>query len=158
VVADSGPLIVWGRLVRLEILRAVCGEVMVPALVGQEGVNDPRRPGAATILQGFADGLLVRPPSNIEEESAVPYPTLGLGESAAIRLANRLNCPVLMDEKHGRAVAKTHNVTVIGTLGIFLAAKRLGLIDRIKPLLEQLAQINYFVSPVLYDAALREAG
>ena len=148
----------WGRLDRLEILRAVGGDVVVPALVEQEVVKDPRRPGAAAIVQGFTDGLLIRPPSNIDDPSAVPYPTLGLGESAAIKLAKRLNCPIVMDEKHGRAVAKINNITVIGTLGILLAAKRSGLVDRIKPFLEQLVKINYFVSPALYDAVLREAG
>ena len=36
--------------------------VMVPALVEQEVIGDPRRPGAAAMLQGFANGQLTRPP------------------------------------------------------------------------------------------------
>ena len=36
--------------------------VMVPALVEQEVTGDPRRPGAAAMLQGFANGQLTRPP------------------------------------------------------------------------------------------------
>ena len=47
VVADAGPLIIWARLGRLDLLREVCGEVWVPKLVEREAVNDPRRPGAA---------------------------------------------------------------------------------------------------------------
>lgn len=158
VVADAGPLIIWARLGRLDLLRTVCGEVWVPKLVEREAVNDPRRPGAATILTAFTSGILLRPLPKLEEADATPFPTLGAGESAAIRLAVQLQCPVVMDEKRGRSIAKAQHVAVIGTLGILLSAKRQGHIDRIKPILEHMAQMNYFVSPALYAAALKASG
>lgn len=158
IVVDSGPLIVWGRLARLDLLRTVCGEVLVPAMVETEVIDDPRRPGAIAILRGFANGQLMRPPVDCEDVTAAPYPTLGVGESASIRLAKSLNCPVLIDEKRGRAIAQHLGLTVIGSLGVMLAAKRRGDIEQIKPVLDKLKKIAYFVSPQLYDAALREAG
>ena len=130
----------------------------MPTLVEQEAVNDPRRPGAAAILAGFTAGLLARPSPNIEDADLTPFPTLGAGESAAIRLAMQYKCPVLMDEKRGRAVARAQNVEVIGTLGILLTARKQGRIDQVKPMLERMAQMNYFVSPALYAAAIRESG
>jgi uncharacterized protein len=158
VVADSGPLIIWARLGRLELLRTVCGEVWVPTPVEYEAVNDPRRPGATAILTALANGLLVRPPPENDDLQTTPYPTLGHGESAAIRLAMRLKCPVLMDEKRGRVVAKAHNVPVIGTLGVLLIARQDGHIDRIKPVLEQMAQMKYFTSPALHEAVMQKSG
>jgi uncharacterized protein len=158
VVADTGPLIIWARLGCLDLLREVCGKVWVPNRVEREAVNDPRRPGAAAIIAAFTEGTLLRPLPALEAADAKPFPTLGVGESAAIRRAMRLQCPVVMDEKRGRSIAKAQRVAVIGTLGILLSAKRQGQIDRIKPILEQMAQMNYFVSPALYAAALKASG
>ena len=158
VVADAGPLIIWGRLGRLDLLRTVCGEIWVPKLVEREAVNDPRRPGAAAILTAFTSGILLHPSPKLEEADAAPFPTLGAGESAAIRLAMHLQCPVVMDEKRGRSIAKAQHVAVIGTLGILLAAKRQGNVDQIKPIIEQMGQMNYFVSPMLYAAVLKASG
>ena len=158
VVADAGPLIIWARLGRLDSLRAVCGEAWVPKLVEREAVNDPRRPGAAAILAAFTAGTLLRPSPQLEKADATPFPTLGAGESAAIRLAMHLQCPIVMDEKRGRSIAKAQHVAVIGTFGILLAAKRQGHIDRIKLILEHMAQMNYFVSPALYAATMKASG
>jgi uncharacterized protein len=157
-VADAGPLIIWARLGRLDLLREVCDEIWVPKLVEREAVNDPRRPGAAAILAAFAAGILLRPSPKLEETDATPFPTLGAGESAAIRLAIQLRCPVVMDEKRGRSIAKAHHVSPIGTLGILLSAKHQRRIDRIKPILEQMAQMNYFVSLLLRTATLKASG
>ncbi len=158
VVTDAGPLIIWTRLGRLDLLHAVCGDIWVAKLVEREATNDPRRPGAAAILAAFTTGMLLRAPPKIEEVDVSPFPTLGAGESAAIRLATQLRCPVMMDEKRGRSVAKAQGLAVIGTLGILLTAKRQSRIDRIKPILEKIAQMNYFVSPALYAAALKASG
>lgn len=158
IVADAGPLIIWARLGRLDLLREICGEVWVPARVEQEAVSDPRRPGATAIVAGFAAGLLLRPSPNIEDAEDFGFPTLGAGESAAIHLAMQYQCPVLMDEKLGRSIAKAQGVEVIGTLGVLLIARKQGRLDQIKPMLEQMAQMNYFVSPTLRAAALRESG
>ena len=43
-------------------------------------------------------------------------------------------------------------------VGILLSAKHQGHIDRIKPNLDQMAQLNYFVSPALYTAAMKASG
>ena len=158
VVADAGPLIIWARLGRLDLLREVGGEVWVPKLVEREAVNDPRRPGAAAILAAFTANMLSRASPRLEDANATPFPTLGAGESAVIRLAIQLQCPILMDEKRGRSIAKAQHVAVIGTLGMLLAAKRQGHIDRIKPILNQMTQMNYFVAPALYAAALKASG
>ena len=159
VVADSGPLIIWARLGRLNLLRTVCGEIWVPTSVEYEVVNDPRRPGAAAVLTALTNGLLVRPPPLENDDlQTTRYPTLGPGESAAIRLAIRLKCPVLIDEKRGRAVAKAHKIPVIDTLGVLLTARQRGHIDRIKPVLEQMAEMKYFTSAALYEAVLQKSG
>ncbi len=158
VVADTGPLIVFARLERLILLRDVCGEVWLPKSVEREAVNDPRRPGAAAIIASINAGTLFRASPNIDDVDAPHFPTLGAGESAAIRLAMQMKCPLVMDEKRGRAIATIQRIPVIGTLGVLLSAKQSGYLVQIKPILTQMIQLNYFVSPSLYSAALKASG
>jgi hypothetical protein len=67
-------------------------------------------------------------------------PLLDKGESTAIRLTLERSVPVLMDDKTGRRVAGNLGGRVIGSAGVLLAAKKLGLIDAVAPLLESFAQ------------------
>jgi predicted nucleic acid-binding protein len=48
---------------------------------------------------------------------------LDAGETQAILLAGKLGCPVLMDKKRGRAVAKRSEVAVLGTSWIITRGK-----------------------------------
>ena len=60
---------------------------MVPALVEQEVIGDPRRPGAAAMLQGFANGQLTRPP--LSPMRHVHHCSLGFSSfSANLRFAH----------------------------------------------------------------------
>jgi predicted nucleic acid-binding protein len=46
----------------------------------------------------------------------------------------------------------------IGTLGILLKAKQMGLLDLIRPEIEKLQQQSFSMSQKVVDAVLREAG
>src|SRR5207249_996874 len=61
---------------------------------------------------------------------------LDLGEAEAIALAEQIDADaVLIDEMAGRTVAANCGLTVVGTLGILLRAKQVGLCPEIAPLL-----------------------
>jgi len=47
---------------------------------------------------------------------------------------------IILDEKLGRFHAKHADLKVTGTIGILLKAKTVGLIDELKPLLNELAE------------------
>ena len=66
---------------------------------------------------------------------------------------------LLIDDLRGRQEAARHGLTITGVLGIFLLAKRRGLIDAIKPLIDGLIQsIGFRVAASLYEDVLRSAG
>ena len=65
------------------------------------------------------------------------------GESEAIILAKELNCNlILIDEDKGRRIAKSLDIEVLGLIGILVLAKQKGLLNEIKPLLDDLRD-NY---------------
>jgi hypothetical protein len=107
------------------------------------------------IVDAVARGWLHRTPDPRPEEP--PFAVLGVGESAAIRLARAAAVPVLMDDRAGRSVARNLGVAVIGTGGVLLAAKQRGLIDAVAPVLEALRANGYHLSRALVQAILDRA-
>lgn len=155
VVADAGPLIAFGRIGRLDLLPGVLGKVLVPEAVSAECLVDPSRPGALAIHDGMKRGVLVGTDDPDPLHPALPV--LDAGESAAIRLALKLSVPVLMDERTGRRIAGNLGLTVIGSAGILLAAKKRGLIESVAPLLEAFRSHGYHLSDALIHAILKRA-
>jgi predicted nucleic acid-binding protein len=83
---------------------------------------------------------------------------LDQGESEAIILALENNIEdILIDEQKGRKIAAANGLHPIGTIGILIQAKKLGLIKHIKPLLDLLICNNIRISNGLYNLALNLA-
>jgi uncharacterized protein len=128
VVADSSPLIALCRIGKLELLREIFGQLVVPDAVWQEVVaSHPGKVGVAEVeaaawisQQSVKDRLLV----NLLRQD------LGAGESEAIVLAREISADVLlMDERRGREAAKRLGITCTGLVGILLEARRRGFVN-----------------------------
>lgn len=156
VVADASPLIVLARIEHLHLLPRVFEQVIVPDAVRHECLADLRRAGARAIDAAFESGRLCGQPGDVCWEP-VTLVSLNAGESAAIGLALALCCPVLMDESLGRAVARRRLVPVVGTLGVLLKSKQLGIVPKVAPLLHRMKEEGYFLAERLEREALRLA-
>lgn len=156
VIADAGPLIAFARLHQLKLLTQLFERVIVTDYVFNECTGRSDFPESQVIQEAVANQLLVKcatPPSHFELALDVD-----VGEASAIAAAVELGCGVLMDDKAGRRMAKNIGVPVIGTVGVFVLAKRKQLIPAVKPLLEQLTQSGYFVGDVLIASTLLAVG
>lgn len=81
------------------------------------------------------------------------------GEAEAIALAHELNADmILMDEKAGRRAAVRSGLTVLGTLGLLLRAKQLGILTEIRPELDRLIKFGFYLAQDLYTQVLRAGG
>jgi predicted nucleic acid-binding protein len=79
---------------------------------------------------------------------------LGVGELAAITLAEQLHADLLlMDDLDGRIEAERRHLKAIGTLGVLRDAALHQLID-LPQALDQLRQTNFFVSPEVLQSLL----
>ena len=160
VVADSSPLVYLSRLGRLELLRELHGEVLIPPAVWREVAEE----GAELI-----EGKLVRQESQrgwikvaTDLGNGIQDPqmeALDEGERDAIALAISRNALLIIDELQGRAVAKRLGLTITGTLGILVEARLRGLIEKLGPELERLIETtNFYCAPDLLKTALAAAG
>ncbi len=158
IVADSGPLIAFARSGLLDLLQQVAGNLLVPSKVFQECTREATKPGAKALIEaGKAARFDVKADIGALEKLG-QLPSLDAGEIAALALALDRGCPLLMDERLGRNVARLHKIPVIGSAGILLAAKERGLIGQIAPILVAWRAWGYFLAPSLLDAVLRRAG
>ncbi|MBF0354988.1 MAG: DUF3368 domain-containing protein [Alphaproteobacteria bacterium] len=162
IVTDAGPLIAFARSGLLELLQQMAGDLLVPATVYSECTREALKPGAKAVIEARrAKRLKVRNDAETTAKFAGKFanlPSLGAGEIAALAMALDLECPVLMDERLGRNVARLHKIQVIGSAGVLLAAKERRLIAEIAPILAAWRNWRYFLSPSLLAAILQRAG
>jgi predicted nucleic acid-binding protein len=81
------------------------------------------------------------------------------GETQAMVLYKAVNADyLLIDDKRGRKVAQINQIKVVGSLGVLIQAKKAGLIDQVKPHLDQISESQIFMAPALVSAVLAMAG
>lgn len=155
VVADSGVLIVLVKVGQLALLPSLFHRVIVPEEVWREVVGDGSRDGAPQLATqpwidvARADPALVRAHASLVD----------VGEAAAIALAQREpDTLLLVDDARARKLALRLGIAIKGTLGVLVLAKRRGLLERVRPSLDELTRVGLYVSAALVEATLRAAG
>ena len=151
IVSDAGPLIALSRIDRLALLPNLFGVVVAPEVVLRELRLQEPRPGVAPLAEAVRAGVWLRSMTPSDDRA---IPGLGVGESAAIRLAQQVHGPLLIDERRGRAIARNRGIAVIGTGRFLIAAKERGLIESIAGSLNALREAGYRLSDELRSRLL----
>jgi predicted nucleic acid-binding protein len=157
VVSDTTPLIGLSSIGRLELLRELFDDVYIPQAVFDETVTSGREEGKAKQAVAKANWIHV---VEVKDRLAVNIllDEMDLGEIETIVLASELNADwVLMDEKKGRRKLSQLNIPKIGTVGILLKAKQLGLVSNLKPELESLQKSGFSISQLVIEEVLKMA-
>jgi hypothetical protein len=156
IVADSGPIMAFARMGRLNLLRQVAGELVVPDAVYEELVGKgANKPGATEVAQGvWIKRMPVQDRAAVDALPRVLHP----GEREAIILAQELQAHLLIDEQRGRQSAIARGLAVVGSLRILAEAKRLGFIDRVRPLVDAMFSVGYWIDEELLPPFFREVG
>jgi len=83
---------------------------------------------------------------------------LDLGETAAICCAIERDADlVLLDERDGRRVARRHELTITGVVGVLLRAANAGTVE-LEQELDALRGAGFWISDSLYSDILERAG
>ena len=78
------------------------------------------------------------------------------GEASAIALAKEIKDSILLlDDLKARRLAGKLNLKFTGTLGVFHKAKQLGIVDKIKPLIDKLLITNFRISENIVSEFLK---
>ncbi len=155
IVSDTSVITNLYKIEVLHILKELFEEIIIPPVVYKEL---SRLPTQIEIIDKL-DWIKVEAIQDVEQFSLLCQ-ELDAGESEAIVLALELNADVLLiDERKGRRKAKELGLEITGLLGALLEAKIEGIIDNVRPLMDDLIyKAEFRISPKLYAWILREAG
>jgi predicted nucleic acid-binding protein len=85
--------------------------------------------------------------------------SLDKGEAEVLALSKEMKAElILLDEEKARKSAVIAGFNVMGLLGMLVLAKRLGLLDEIKSLIEELRRKKFRISDGIIAQALMQAG
>jgi len=144
----------------LGLLRAQFGTILIPKAVWAELSCLEHELGRQALGQARAEGW-------IEVHEAANSPMIGIlgvtldaGESEAIAMSLEWPADLLiMDETSGRAMARNLKISITGTRGILLKAKRDGGIPSLEAEMDRLVRdAGFFVSDHVRIKFLAEAG
>jgi len=130
-IVNSSPLIIFGKLNRLNLLREVLEEIVIADEVYKEVVENGIKIDApeAFIIKDYVEGGEIKVKKlNKEWQKKADflkkvYKQLDHGEAETIALAlQEKEKIVFIDEKIARKIAKLHGLKVKGSLGILLLA------------------------------------
>jgi len=155
VVSDTSPLLNLALINRLDLLEAQFSSLTVPTQVWNELVAGEAGVDALRELRdnGFITVVAVER-SHLFTEI---FYELDLGETAAICHAIERDAGLLLlDEKDGRRVARRHDLTVTGCIGILLRGANAGDVA-LKRELDALREAGFWISDDLYSRVLSEA-
>jgi predicted nucleic acid-binding protein len=157
VVSNTTPLIGLATIQRFDLLPHLFGKIYIPQAVYDEAVTAGREEGGAkreVSAAGWIETVAVKDQLAVE----VLLDELDQGEAETIVLARELKATwVLMDEKKGRRKVTELDLDKIGTVGILLKAKQLGLLSQIRPEVERLRRQGFSLSQRVVNAILQQA-
>ena len=156
IVSNSSPLITLARIGRLDILRQLYNEIVIPEAVWHEVVVEgAEHPGAEAVRS--APWIVRQAVANRPLVQALRQ-ELDAGEAEAIALAMEIGTVLLlMDERLGRDTARHLGIRYTGVVGVLIEAKHKGLVQTIKPLMDTLRDLaGFHVSEVLYRRILQD--
>lgn len=157
VVSNTTPLIGLASIQRFELLNQLFGVLYIAQAVYDEAVVAGHEIGGAKRELSTTTWIKT---VYVQDRLAIALllEEIDLGEAETIVLAQELGADwVLMDEKVGRRKLTQMGLQKIGTAGILLKAKQVGLLPAVKPELEQLRQKGFSISQTVIAAVLQQA-
>lgn len=155
VVVNNTPLVALWTVSRVDLLRDLFEEVLIPPAVQAEFLavdSDVRQRSLEE-----CPWIKVVPLQN--PRRVLAYAGLDRGEAEVLALAEEKEAGlVVMDERKGRRYAQRLGLPLTGTLGLLLLAKEEGLLDSVAALIDQLRVSGLYLSPVLIARTLELAG
>jgi predicted nucleic acid-binding protein len=149
VVSNSSPLIALTQIGRLDLLRRLHFRICIPPAVARE---------VEPTVAELPDWVIVQPLAHPLQPSTVSG-SIGPGEREVISLGLELGAALLiLDEQPARRLATSLGLRVIGTVGLLMAGKERGFLDKIRPELDRLLAVRFFMDQDLYDRVIDQAG
>lgn len=156
IISNTSPIFYLYRLGYLELMEQLYGEIVIPNGVIEELKEGGKSGEDVPDIKKYT-WIKVR-------DISAPYqikiiPDLGKGEAEALALALLENDHLLIiDDLLAREIAKLQMIKFTGTAGVLLKAKKQGLVPGVKPILNNLKDLGFFLSDSVFSNILKLSG
>ena len=153
VIVNTTPIIALAGIGKLDLLKSLYGKIHIPEAVYNEVKGEPE----STILQENLDWICV---SSIRDDSQKKMyrAKLHAGEVEVMIMAQEQDADlVIMDDNAARKTARYLGLTVTGTIGVIVRAKKEHLIASAADVITELMENGLYVSDEIRQIALKEA-
>lgn len=152
-VINTGPLVALSKAHALDVAAELPYRFICPEQVRTE-LKAGAEKGYNEIAPSWLEVQALERPLDLIARS-----TLDAGEAAVIQLAHELDIRrVCLDERKARRAASAAGLEVVGTLGLLLRAKNLGIISVLRPFVDRMRQGGDWFDLKLVEELLRAAG
>jgi len=156
VVSNSSILIALSRIGHLWLLEELFNELIVPRAVYDDVViKGAGKPGSHDVAEAkWIKVLDVKDTDTLDELISIIHQ----GEAEAIELALEIGADlIILDDNSARQTAIIKGLNVVGTLAVLRRAKEKVLISALKPILDALRSVGFYIGNE-YDEILRDVG
>jgi predicted nucleic acid-binding protein len=154
-VVNASPIILFSRIDRLDLIERLAPTILVPNAVIEEVSAGHGKDRAARAALEWAQRYAV---DNVLVVASVEHWDLGIGESQVIAHCLGRARWVVLDDRAARRCAQSHNIPVIGSLGMVLRSKRRGHIERARPFIARLIGAGMCLDEGFVSSALEAVG
>lgn len=151
IISNTTPILSLLKINKLEILKELYGQVIIPNAVYQEVEAGKHKEFYKDLTQ--FDWLIIK---DIKDTNSREYfIDFDDGEAEVLILAKEINADlVILDEILGRRYAEILKFNLTGTLGVLLKAKEKKIIKSLKELLNELTEKGTWLNPKLINTVL----
>ena len=154
-VLDASPLILLARVGQLGLLERLAAEVWIPPAVVWEVRAGP---AADPARQALAAGWGVAVPCPDVDPQVLEW-SLGPGETQVIAVARRApRRTAVLDDAAARRCGRALGVQLVGTLGVVLRAKIIGVLPSAADVLRALRSEGLYLDDEIVGKALHQVG
>lgn len=152
-VLNASPLIILGKA---DLLKTICH--LYPKWLIPDGVYKEisRKSLADKFLAQMSSIANVERVNVGEIDSFVNGWNLGRGESEVLTLAIEKNAGVVLDDLQARKCAYALEIPLIGSLGLLVKAKNIGIITAAKPAFDRIIEAGLYIDPKILKDLMKK--
>jgi len=154
-VINASPIILYARIGRLDVIERLAPRVIVPATFIEDIKAGIRKDETAKDAVAWA--LRYQQP-DISIPTTVERWDLGQGESQVISFCLQGERWAVLDDRMARRCISARGLKMIGSLGMILRARKLGLIDAARPWVYKLKDKGLYLEVSLVEKVLSTLG
>ena len=156
VIVNSTPLIVLSGVGRLDLLKKLYGEVIIPKAVYREVTA--KKDSVCMQVIGESDWIHIEKIRDRSEKKMYKA-KLHEGEVEVMILAQEKQADlVVIDDNAAKKTAKYLGLMVTGTIGVLIKAKKLGHLDAVRLVLDEIKENGFYIGTALEKMVLEQAG